>query len=329
MLERVVMGLDVGNTKTLAVIADTTGRVLGYGRSTQANIYVHYEKAVHALKSAYQQALTMSGLTQVDHIAMSAAGADWPEDFSELREVAKDIATVTNPDYDLTVVNDAIGAIWSGAARGEGVAVVVGTSAGIGARYGENAWHSSYWQEPEGAVHLGQKTLRTIYRAELGLEPPTRLTEAVLNHLALESVEAVLHAFTARGSVLGNADIGGLAKLLLNEAECGDTLAQKIVEEHARSLGDYALVAARKVGLTTQAFPLILTGGVMRHSSPIFKDALVERVRQEAPHLTVQAPNFEPVGGAVCVALDALDCHTPEARSLLQKTLPQASFYST
>jgi N-acetylglucosamine kinase-like BadF-type ATPase len=328
MVEQTVMGLDVGNTKTLAVVADTTGRVLGYGRSTQANIYVNYEKAVHALKEAFQQALAMSKLTQVDHVAMSAAGADWPEDFTELRKVALESAMATRPD-NLTIVNDAIGAIWSGAVKGEGVAVVVGTSAGIGARHGNHEWHSSYWQEPEGAVHLGQKTLRAIYRAELGLEAPTRLTKAVLNHLGLESVEAVLHAFTARGSILNNHDVGGLARVMLDEAECGDALARTIVTEHARSLGDYALVAIRNVGLIEQTFPLVLTGGVMRHPSPILKDALVAHVRQKAAHATLQTIDFEPVGGAVCIALGALGCHTPEVRTLLQQTLPEASFYTT
>lgn len=328
MLERVVMGLDVGNTKTLAVIADTTGRVLGYGRSTQANIYVHYEKAVHAMKTAYQQALTMSGLTQVDHVAMSATGADWPEDFTELQKIALGSRMVENLEQ-LTVVNDAIGAIWSASIMGEGVSVVVGTSAGIGARYGERVWHSSYWQEPEGAVHLGQKTLRAIYRAELGLEQPTRLTKAILDHFGLENVEAVLHAFTARASILGNHDTGGLARVLLNEAECGDTLASSIVIEHAKSLGDYALVAAQKVGLAEETFPLVLTGGVMRHSSPILKNALVERVRQKAVNVSVQTTDFEPVGGAVCIALDALECHTVEARRFLKQTLPEASFYTT
>jgi N-acetylglucosamine kinase-like BadF-type ATPase len=336
LLTPLVMGIDVGNTKTLAVIADGTGQVLGYGRSTSANIYVNFEGAVAALKGAFQKALERAGVTHLDHLAISAAGADWPEDFVALRG-AVHTASLVDDESKLSVVNDAVGALWSGSVTGEGVAVAVGTSAGTAARKGENIWHSGYWQEPEGAVQLGQQTLRVVYRAELELSPKTNLTNIVLKHFQLDTVEALLHTFTARGSTLGTNDIGGLARLLLDEAEKGDMVACQLVSQHARALGDYAVVAARKVGFASQpvsqpisqSFPLILTGGVMRHSSSLLKDALLARVHEHFPEAKLQNPDFEPVGGAVCVALDALDCHHTSSRNRLRETLPEDSFYTT
>jgi N-acetylglucosamine kinase-like BadF-type ATPase len=325
------MGVDAGNTKTLAVVADGTGRVLGYGRSTSANIYVNFDGAVAALKEAFGAALEMAGVNHLDHLAVSAAGADWPEDFVALRG-AVHAASLVGDSSKLSVVNDAVGALWSGSTTGEGVAVAVGTSAGTAARLGETVWHSGYWQEPEGAVQLGQQTLRAVYRAELELYPKTSLTNVVLKHFQVDRVEALLHAFTARGSSLGTNDIGRLARLLLDEAQRGDGVACQLVLQHAASLGDYAVVAARKVGFSravSESFPLILTGGVMRHRSSILKDALVARVHEHFPGAKLQSPDFEPVGGAVCVALNALGCHPVGVRDKLRETLPEDSFYTT
>ena len=164
-------------------------------------------------------------------------------------------------------------------------------------------WHSSYWQESEGADQLGEKTLRAVYRAELGIDPPTSLTGRVLAHYAASSVESVLHARTRRGGRARPA--GTLARALLDEAALGDPTAARIVLKHAHSLGDYALTAARKVALEG-CYPLMVAGGVTRHSSKLLQGHLLERVLQGAPEVTLLESAFEPVVGAVRLALSAL-----------------------
>ena len=328
MLGPLVMGIDAGNTKTLAVVADRRGRVLGYGRSSSANIYAGFGGAVASLEQAWQRALVPAGTEEVAHLALSATGADWSEDFADLRQAVLRRGLVKE-DSALTVVNDAVAALWTGSATGEGVAVAVGTSAGTAARRGERVWHSSFWQEPEGAVQLGYLALRAVYRAELGLGPPTRLTETFLQRFGLPDVTTLLHAFTARGAPLGAAAAGSSARLLLDQAERGDEVACRLVRQHAEALGDYAVVAARKVGLDKAAFPLVLTGGVMRHPGSLLKDALAQRVRRTLPGATLRKSSFEPVGGAVCIALEATGFHTESARTALSETLPHATFYTT
>ncbi len=325
---RLVMGIDAGNTKTVAALADTRGRVLGYGRSGPANIYVGFDRAVRTLREAYQRALDMAGADEVEHLSLSATGADWPEDFADLRRALK-ASSMARGDGHLSLVNDAVAAVWSGSPTGEGVAVAVGTSAGTGARKGDRVWHSSYWQEAEGAVQLGEKALRALYRAELGVGPETSLSRAVLEHFGMPSAADLLHAFTSRTPTLGAADAGRVAHVLLEEAEEGDGVARRLVEDHACALADYALVAAREVGLSGEAFPLILTGGVMRHSGTSFRETLVRRVQAKEPSAHTQPPDFEPVGGALCIALDALGCHHAQARVALRDTLPAPDFFST
>ena len=163
-------------------------------------------------------------------------------------------------------------------------------------------WHSSYWQEPEGAEQLAQQTLRAVYRAELGIDAPTSLTARVLAHFECSSAEAPLHALTGRGHS-ASPQLGRLARVLLDEAATGDPMSVKLVEHHGAALGDYALAAARKVQLSGP-YLLVTSGGVMRHPSPLLRRALMRRVREVHPQVRWQASHHEPVFGALLLALE-------------------------
>jgi N-acetylglucosamine kinase-like BadF-type ATPase len=340
-----VLGIDAGNTKTIALIADTSGRVLGWGRAGRSNIYVSRSRSLEALETAVRRARHSAGLDSGEGhkegvhgagpgsapatasfraVTLSAAGADWPEDFGVLRgELGR-----WNWAERAEVVNDAVGALRAGSLTGEGVTVVCGTSAGIAARApGGAVWHTSYWQEPEGAEELAQQALRAVYRAELGIDPPTRLTARVLAHSGCPDVEALLHSQTGRGRRGGR--LGRLARLLLDEAELGDSASLRLVQKHGAALGDYALAAARKVGLHGR-YLLTTSGGVMRHASPILREALLARVRADHPHVCWQPSHHEPVFGALLLALELAGRSVdPGLFRRLEETCPDESLFST
>ncbi|MEP7356777.1 MAG: hypothetical protein ABI847_06020, partial [Anaerolineales bacterium] len=213
---------------------------------------------------------------------------------------------------------------------GYGVSVVCGTGAAVGARAPDGRlWHTSYWQEPQGAHDLGTQALRAVYRAELGLDPPTTLTRRVLEFYGLPTVEAVLHLNTSRVRQ-PTPDVGGLARVLLDEAAAGDATARRLVAAHGAALGEYALVAARKVGLDQAPFTLVLAGGVLRHGSDVLPAAVVARVRRDAPGVQPVITRFEPVVGAALLALEAAGVRVDEA--LLERlagSLPPAALFET
>ena len=329
-----VLGIDAGNTKTIALIADASGTVLGWGRAGGSNIYVSKGRALQAIDQAVQAACIRAGLPLSDSpvsephfasVTLSASGADWPEDFQLLESLLAERTRARR----WQVVNDAVGALRAGSPEGTGVAVVCGTSAGVAARSAEGAvWHSSYWQEPEGADELAKLTLRAVYRAELSIDPPTSLTARVLAHYRQESVEGLLHALTRRYRRAPRR-LGRLARLLLDEAELGDAASLKIVCEHGGSLGDYALAAARQVGLSGP-YMLVTSGGVMRHPSKVLVRALMQRVHTVHPGVQWQASGHEPVFGALLLALE-LARHPVDAALLgrLESTCPEESVFLT
>ena len=328
----VVLGVDAGNSKTIALVARTDGVILGAGRAGCGDIYGSFgtggEAAIQAMVEAAQQAVQAAGVDQA-HLAaaaFSAAGADWPEDFDYLRQQLGAHGLGQRP----LIYNDAIGALRAGSPTGVGVVVAVGTGVATGARAADGRlWHSSFWQEAQGSIELARKTLRAVYRADLGIDPPTRLTQAVLDHFTQPSAEAVLYAFTARHA-LRPANLGGLTRILLDLADEGEPTARGIVVEQGEMLGDYALAAARKVGLEGSPFQLVLTGGVLRHPSPVLTQAIIARVHTTSPGAQPRRSRFEPAIGALLLALEEAAVNVDEA--VLQKitaTLPPSTLFAT
>jgi N-acetylglucosamine kinase-like BadF-type ATPase len=324
-----ILGVDGGNTKTIALVARMDGTIVGAGRGGCGDIYgrAGLAGAIAEIERAVLAALAAAGTTATALAAggFSLAGADWPEDFvlfkSELGRLGF--------GRTITVVNDALGALWAGAPDGAGVSVVCGTGVAIGARGCDGRlWHGSFWLEPLGAHELGRRMLRAVLRAELGLAPPTTLTARMLEFYGRAHVEQVLHAFTARDSTAPPP--GQLARLLLDEADQGDPTARRLAIEHGQALGDYAVVGARQVGIADLPFTLVLAGGVLRHPARLLTETLVRRVRAAAPGVQVVESRFEPAVGALFLGFElaGVSIDAP-LLARMAPTLPAAAFFAT
>lgn len=332
-----VLGVDGGNTKTLALIASLDGRILGAGRGGCGDIYNAHreglsseEAALANIEDAITQALQAAQADATDLVAsaFNAAGVDWPEDAALLRAAMQ----ARGFGRRILVQNDALGVLHDQVSSSIGVSVICGTGGAVGARGPDGRfWHSSRWQdEVQGASQLGLKTLYAICRAELGMEPPTALSKRVIDLLHLRSVEEVLHYYTSRESRGQHRRLDRLTPVLLDEAEAGDDLARRIVSEHGHALGQFALAAARHVGIEATPFALALAGGVFRHPSSVLPEAVIETVRRISPGVRPMRCRFEPIVGVLFSALEAVGVAVDDAIvANLTPTLPAADFFMT
>ncbi len=305
MPDPLVLAVDGGNTKTLALAATLDGVVRGSGRAGNGDIYaVGEEEAIAAIASAARAALADAGATGADVVGaiLSLAGADWPEDFALHRtESARRIGLAAPP----LVVNDAIGALRCGTADGVGAIVVCGTGGAVGARGADGAvFHLGFWPDGTGGAELGRGAQRAVERAALGLGPATALTAALCARLGIDDPAEAVHARTRRDRPrLPPAD---LAPLVLDAAAAGDAVALGLVDAQGAILGDYARLAAERVALPP-GHPLVLAGGLLRHPSSCFVDALLARVPAARP---VRA-RLEPVVGVLGWALERAGAALP------------------
>jgi N-acetylglucosamine kinase-like BadF-type ATPase len=313
-----LLGVDGGNTKTIAVVARPDGTVVGVGSGGCGDIHnaASPEVALDEIHRACAQALRSAGVdaSELGAAAFSLAGADWPEDFAVLEnELTRRMQLATAP----IVVNDAIGAIRCGTGDGVGVAVVCGTHGTAGARNAAgDVYHFGFWPDDTGATGLAAHALAAVWRAELGIGPETSLTARALARWDAADPVELLHAFTRLADPVPASEHALFADAVLDEAEEGDAVAVEIVRLVGTWLGDYARVTAARTGQLGSPFPLVLCGGVLRHSSSLLREAILDRVPEADPVY----PAIEPVGGAVLLAGDAIGARSDLGK--LREALP-------
>src|SRR6266849_4375872 len=311
---RYVLGVDGGNTKTIALVAALDGTIVGAGRGGNGDIYnadvtgTYWPDpaaaAIANVEFAVETALRAARILPSDLLAgvFSMAGADWPEDFALLNSAMR----VRGYGRSITVQNDAMGVLHAGVSNNIGVSVVCGTGGATGARGPDGrTWHSSFWQDQaQGGAQMSYTALEAVVRSELGIDAPTTLKQRFLEYFDLESVEQGLHLFTPRGQHSPRR-IDSMTPFLMDEAAAGDAAARKIVQDHGRAMGEYAKVAARYVGLEGTPFSLVLAGGVLRHPSTLLADTIIERVQLTSPEVRPTRSRFEPIIGVLFSALEA------------------------
>ncbi len=297
-----VLGVDGGNTKTVAAVVGTDGMPAGTARRAGSDIYVHGDAALDVIVDAVDGALGDAGLARgdLDAAVFSLAGADWPEDIALLRaELGRRLDLAVAPE----VVNDAIGGLWSATPAGEGIAIVLGTFNAVGARHRDGTvFHCGFWPDRTGGFDLGTEALKAVYREGLDLGPRTALTPRALAAFGAADPLDLLHAFTRREAPVPAWDAQRLAVPLLDCAADGDAVALAIVRQAGGWLADEARVCATRVGLDAATADLVFAGGVARHPSSVLPDAIAERLGGVAPTVST----VPPVVGAVRAALVGL-----------------------
>ena len=319
-----VLGVDGGNTKTAALVADREGRVRGAGRAGDSNIYSTASPAVAVaeIEAAVARALEAADADAgaVEAAVFSLSGADWQEDIDYLEAAL----APTFPAAAVVVVNDAVGALWSGAPNGVGVSVVCGTGGCVAARAADGrSWHSGWWALHTGAWAMGEAALQAVYAAELGFAPTTSLTTRALEVFGCAAVEDVLRSFTRRGG-RHPYDTSLLAPGILAEAQAGDEIARRIVIDEGVKLGGYARAGARIVGLAGRPYPLVILGGVLRGAG---SELLTAEIAAAVPEGVPATTGPEPVAGALLMALDRAGATVDVG--LLRDRLPAAEWFET
>ncbi|GAB4202321.1 MAG: BadF/BadG/BcrA/BcrD ATPase family protein [Roseiflexaceae bacterium] len=312
------LGVDAGGTKTYALIADASGRALGWGAAGTANWEaVGLEGARAAIAAALEGALSAAGLRVGDLCAAGygLAGLDWPSDEERLRPV---IASLGVPGPQ-TLVNDAFVGLRAGTDDGCGVVVIAGTGAVVAGRNHAGATFRTFglgfqWGDHGGAPELVDLATRAVAHAYIGRGPATKLTELLLEAEAARDVPELVERATRSERGLPR---GRLAPLVFVAAEQGDAVAQGLIAGIGRDLGASAAAVARRLELCGVPFELVLAGGVFRAGSALLRDTLLEQVRTLAPHARLATLVPAPVAGGVLLALDSAGL--PASRAIRER----------
>lgn len=304
---RLVMGVDGGGSKTSALLADETGRVLGRGHSGASNYHSEgVAPAKKALLQAVQAAFLDAGLEsrRLDAICLGMAGVDSPADIEWARGWVEHEGLAER----VAVHNDGYLLLWAGTPRGWGVGLIAGTGSvtfgrspdGRETRAGGWGWLHG---DEGSAYDLGLSALRAVAQAADGRAAPTLLTG-----LVLETIGAA-EAWGINDYVYQHANqrqrVAALAPLVQRAAQAGDAVAAAIERRAGENLADSALAVVRRLGLASPV-PCALGGGALVHD-----DLLAQELIRAAGNLGLILEPVErvsePVTGAVRLALMMVD----------------------
>ncbi len=302
MQPRYYLGVDGGQSSTVALIANEDGRVLGRGKSGPCNHASAAEgrtKFLSAMNGCLQEACDQAGLNWTDttfaSVCLGFSGG--PEDKDQY---AREL--IRSAQYKIT--HDAEIAL-SGAMPDEaGIIAIAGTGSMIFGRNhrGETAraggWGYIYGDEG-GAFDLTRRTLRAALEYEEGWGPATDLYQMLLEASGAESANQLLHRFY--GGV-PRSTIASYAPLVTRTAAGGDTVARAILHEAAIGLARYVKGAYNRLFPARESIPVCYIGAVFR--SELLLDSFGKQVAKliQCP---VGPPRFSPAVGALLEALRA------------------------
>jgi N-acetylglucosamine kinase-like BadF-type ATPase len=169
-----------------------------------------------------------------------------------------------------------------------------------------------------GGADIAQEVIRLICRAWDGRGQPTVLTEMVLTALGLPSVEELISQlyqsqFDYYPGQFDQRRLLALVPLVFEAAYQGDQVAQDLVVRVGTEVGTTANAIIRRLGLETTDVEVVLGGSVFKGKGPLLVDTVTQVVHRVAPQATIILPEFEPVVGAVLLALENLGVEVNEA----------------
>jgi N-acetylglucosamine kinase-like BadF-type ATPase len=297
------LGVDIGGTKSHALVADARGEALGFGEGGPGNYeVVGYEGMTATLREITHAALDDAGLPleALAGAGLGVAGYDWP---SEREPILKAIEAVGLP-VPFALVNDTVIALLAGAQGGWGVVVVAGTSNNCRGwdrerREGRLTGSSVLMGEYGGASELVFKAVHAVSAHWGSRGPATRLTDVFVELTGAASVDALIEGLCL-GRITLRADV---APVVFRVAAEGDPVARELVEWTGRELAGLALGVIRQLSFEALAFDVVLSGSVF-NGSPRVAEVMGEVVRATAPRARLVRLECPPVVGGVLLALE-------------------------
>jgi N-acetylglucosamine kinase-like BadF-type ATPase len=300
---RYFLGIDVGSSKTHALIVDETGACVGFGKAWGGNHQgVGYDGFFNVVEESFNGALKMCGVekSQIAGAGFGVAGYDFPSDREpHLHEIAK-----FGLSCPIEIVNDGCNGLFAGATRGIGVNVTSGSSNNCRGRNrdgkeGRIVGNGATFGEYGGGIEIAARALQVVNYAWIKRTPPTTLTKILLDYTGAKDELELVEGFSN--------DYWHLAPFLAMEviriASEGDVAAQEIIRWAGEELGWLAVSVARQIEMENDEVEVIQSGSIF-NAGEIIIDPMKEIVLKHCPRARMIRLDGPPVVGSVILGME-------------------------
>lgn len=299
------LGIDIGATKTAALIADENGNQIGTGRGGPGNHqtvgFAGMEKAIsEALNGALSKANIQVG--QITGAGFGIGGYDWSAEEPHMQTSIKNLGL----SAPFKMVNDVVLGLLAGTSEGWGVAVVSGTGCNCRGwdkehkREGRVTGYGVLMGEGAGGSELINRTMQVIGYSWTKRLPPTALANVFIEHVGAKHLEDLIEGYTK-----GYYEIGAeTAPIVFQTAAQGDAVAGDIVNWAGMELGEMANAVIRQLNFENLEFEIALIGSIFKSGEPLIAP-MRETVHAIAPKAKLIPAEVKPVVGAALLGMEA------------------------
>ncbi len=326
-----ILGVDGGATKTMAVVGDHTGQILGGGLAGPTNYQlIGLEAAMNNLNNAVSMAMSQAdiNISQVDFAVFGLAGADFPVDFENLTKGIREIY----PGLKFEIVNDTWVGFRSGTDQDYGGVVIAGTGANFAAIAPNGVRITGRgmgyeWGGRGGAGSLIQSAIHYAFRSHDGTGPKTGLEQAVVSILGFQSYDELsyymyqIQGQFARIYMKAAAIVPAIFKL----ATEGDEVCADILIESGKSKGEIVGRMIKSLGSWQMPQDIVMVGSIFtKGANPLLIDSFTMSCHKFVPFARFKKPKMEPAGGAYIIGLEKTGVATKgEVRTKAIATFPE------
>ena len=316
------LGIDIGATKTAALIADENGNRIGTGQGGPGNHEtVEFDGMEKAMREALNGALSNANI-QIDQITgagFGIGGYDWSAEEPHMQTTINKLGL--NASYK--IVNDVVLGLLAGTSEGWGVAVVSGTGCNCRGwdkehkREGRVTGHGILMGEGAGGTELIHHTMQIIGYSWTKRQPPTALANAFIKYAGAKDLEDLIEGYTNHHYSIG----AEAAPLVFQIAEQGDAVACGVVKWAGVELGEMANAVIRQLDFENLEFEIALIGSMFKSGESLIAP-MRETVHAIASKAKLIRAEVKPVVGAVLLGMEASGLLlTLEQRNQIKKSL--------
>ena len=316
---RYYLGVDVGSSKTHALIADESGNCVGVGEAGGGNHQtVGYDGVDDAVQRAFMLAIQRAGIaaTRIAGAGFGVAGYDFPSD----RESHLQAITKLGLICPYEIVNDGINGLLAGTTKGVGVNISAGSGVnccgrGPNGEVGRIVGNSTDFGEFGGGSEIVWKGLHMVNYAWIKRISPTALTPIYLDAIGAKDEFDLMEGLSNGTYHLSPF----IAVKIFEAAQAGDIAAREVIHWAGEELGWLVVAVTRQIGMENDEVEIVQSGSVF-DSSNILTEPMCRVIFRHVPKARIIRLDVPPVVGPVLLGMQLTGLDGYKVREALIQT---------
>ena len=299
--DRMILGMDVGGTKTRTVLVNDYGEILGQGIGGTGNYnFVPLKEAVQSFQKAITDAQMMAGISSlnVEHIVIGIEPQPDPL-YKYIKKVVRYKGIERRPEGECSMVGGLVEKV--------GLSLIAGTgSVGFGRNKKGETHVTSCWGtigDEGSAWWLANQGINAAFWAEDKRGPKTILLPWLQKYFKVRSLRDACTTIYTDPNV--RRTFSQFSRMVMKATEEGDRVARNIVKRGAEEIVIILTTCAKVLKMQQSVYRVAATGGLVENGGMYF-NLIRKGLRAKNPRVELVTPHFPPVIGAALIALDVI-----------------------